>query len=96
MAVRLRDAGRESNVPALDPMAVTAIPVLANGRSRPDTGARFPAIKATVDGLVDAGVIPNDTPDHVTEIGFSSPAVGSTDSLVLVVVEVLAQQVAER
>jgi hypothetical protein len=47
--------------------------------------ACYPAAKAAVDGLVDAGVVENDTPDHVTEIRFTAPAMGSHDALVLVV-----------
>ena len=38
-----------------------------------DTGACFPAVKAAIDGLVDAGILPDDTPDHVLSILFRAP-----------------------
>jgi crossover junction endodeoxyribonuclease RusA len=76
---------REAGIPSLDRIAVTAMPMRANRRSRPDVAACFPAVKAAIDGLVDAGVVKDDTPDHVTEIRFTAPAMGSHDALVLVV-----------
>lgn len=38
-----------------------------------DTGNCLPAVKAAVDGLVDAGVLPDDTPEHVQELRFLAP-----------------------
>ncbi|MGH9045868.1 MAG: hypothetical protein ACRDVW_00970 [Acidimicrobiales bacterium] len=76
---------REAQMPALERIAVTALPIRANRRSRPDVAACYPAVKAAIDGLVDAGVVPDDDPDHVAEIRFSAPAMGSHDALVLVV-----------
>ena len=52
---------RAAHVPHLDRVVVTAMPVLRNRRSRPDTGACFPAVKAAVDGLVDPGANSTDT-----------------------------------
>jgi hypothetical protein len=69
-------------------VSVLALPVLATARSRPDTAACYPAVKAAIDGLVDAGVIPDDDPEHVVEIRFAAPAIGSHDSLTIVVAEV--------
>jgi hypothetical protein len=76
---------REAHIPALGRISVTAMPIRANRRSRPDVAACYPAVKAAIDGLVDAGVVVNDDPDHVVEIRFSPPAMGSHDALVLVV-----------
>ena len=75
----------EAGIPSFDRIAVTAMPIRTDRRSRPDVAACYPAAKAAVDGLVDAGVVENDTPDHVTEIRFTAPAMGSHDALVLVV-----------
>jgi len=38
-----------------------------------DTGACYPAVKAAIDGLVDARVLPGDTGDHLTAITFLAP-----------------------
>jgi hypothetical protein len=76
---------REAHIPSLERIAITAMPVRANRRSRPDVAACYPAVKAAIDGLVDAGVVDNDDPDHVTEIRFTSPCIGSHDALVLIV-----------
>ena len=79
---------KETHVPPMDRIAITAMPVQRNQASRPDVGACYGAVKAAIDGLVDAGVVPNDTPDHVIEIRFTAPAIGSADQLVLVIQEV--------
>jgi crossover junction endodeoxyribonuclease RusA len=76
---------REARVPPLGRIAVTAMPVRADRRSRPDVAACYGAVKAAIDGLVDAGVIEDDDPDHVVEVRFSAPCMGSHDALVLVV-----------
>jgi hypothetical protein len=38
-----------------------------------DTGACYPAVKAAIDGLVDAGVLPGDTGQHLPSITFLAP-----------------------
>jgi crossover junction endodeoxyribonuclease RusA len=38
-----------------------------------DAGNAYPTIKAAIDGLVDARVIPNDTPKHVAQITLLAP-----------------------
>ena len=38
-----------------------------------DTGSCFPSVKAAVDGLVDIGVIPDDSPQFVHRLSFSAP-----------------------
>ena len=49
----------------------------------------FPCAKSCIDGLVDAGVIPNDTAAHLTEMTFRPPVVeAGTMALRLEVVEV--------
>ncbi len=39
----------------------------------PDTGNNYPALKAALDGLVDAGVLPDDSPKHVLSITMNAP-----------------------
>ena len=74
----------EQHVPRLAWCHVVAEPWLANRRGLQDTGACHPAVKAAVDGLIDAGVIADDTPDIVREITYRAPQIGR-DGLVLVV-----------
>lgn len=76
---------REAQLPRLERAVVTASQLLANAKSRPDVGACLPAVKAAVDGLVDAGVLEDDDPDHLLELRFTAPAVGGHDALVLLV-----------
>lgn len=53
-------------------------------RSVQDTGACHPAVKAAVDGIVDSGVLLDDTPDIVRSIKFHAPKIGR-DALILIV-----------
>lgn len=47
-------------------------PQQARGRLA-DPGAHEPAAKAAIDGLVDAGVLPDDTGEHVVEVRYHAP-----------------------
>jgi hypothetical protein len=67
---------KEAKIPALEWCRIEAIPHLLNGRGMQDTAGCFPAVKAAIDGLVDARVIPDDGPDHVVHIGFGRPVLG--------------------
>ena len=49
----------------------------------PDPGNIFPAVKAAIDGIVDAKVIPKDTRAFVHYIGFHAPVRGTRHSVVL-------------
>ena len=51
------------------PCHIEAVP-LATTRRRQDVGACMPVVKAAIDGLVDAGVWPDDTPDHVLSVRY--------------------------
>lgn len=46
-----------------------------------DTGACFPAVKAAIDGLVDAGVLPGDTGQFVRSIRFVAPIRATKDQV---------------
>ncbi len=39
----------------------------------PDTGNNYPAFKAALDGLIDAGVLPDDSGKHVLSITMNAP-----------------------
>ena len=72
-----------ANVPGLDKVKITACPWLKGKRSQ-DVAACLPSVKAAIDGLVDAGVLVDDTPAHVLSLEFLPPALGAeVDELVL-------------
>lgn len=51
-----------------------------------DTGACFPTVKAAIDGLVDAGILPNDGPEQIASLTFLAPRkpnIGEPESLTL-------------
>lgn len=56
-------------LPPLEWFTVEAIPVCQD-RRRPDVGNIMPAVKAAIDGIVDAGVVPNDTDDYLHALTF--------------------------
>lgn len=62
---------RNARIPHLVIVAIEATP--SGPRIRQDVAACVGSVKAAIDGLVDAGVIPDDTPDHVTRITFHPP-----------------------
>ena len=57
----------------LSPVVVHIEPHYQNNASRPDTGSCIPTAKAAIDGLVDAGAIPDDSPDWVKGLHFHAP-----------------------
>ena len=66
------------------PVRVVATPLHANRRTPQDTGAAMPAVKAAIDGLVDAGIIPDDGPDIVRAVTLMGPRTGGdVDGLTL-------------
>ncbi len=94
-AARVRDT-RESfgwmakaqQVPELRAINVFATPLAKDKRWRQDVGACFPAVKAAVDGLVDAGILPDDNPDFVRQLTFFPAELGEIDGLRLEIEEV--------
>lgn len=56
---------------ALARVRVTAQPVLSGPMQ--DPGNCYPSVKAAIDGLVDAGVIEDDTGEHVAAITLLAP-----------------------
>jgi len=45
----------------------------------------FPAAKSAIDGIVDAGVLPDDDAEHLVELRFLAPALDDHDGLVLII-----------
>lgn len=82
------EATTEAKIPAVDAIDVTFIPCRKDRRHMADTGGHFPVAKACIDGLVDAGVIPDDGPKFVLSLTFRAPKVdGGTDRALLIVNE---------
>jgi hypothetical protein len=82
--------GTQSKAKRLNPCHIEAFPVQPDRRWMADVGACLPAVKAAVDGLVDAGVLDDDTPEHVLSIRFWPAEVvpGAKPSLRVVVTPV--------
>lgn len=78
---------REAHLPRLDAIEVTVTPYLANRRGLQDVGGCLPAAKAAIDGLVDARVLADDTPDHLVSLTFKTPVIGEGDALELRITE---------
>jgi hypothetical protein len=76
---------REAHIPAFEAITVKVQPELRNRASMPDTGACIGAAKAAIDGLVDAGVIPEDGPAFVHRLTFERPMVTGVDALTLTI-----------
>jgi hypothetical protein len=79
---------RFHKVPALDAIEVVAMPELRNRSAIPDTGACIGAVKAAIDGLVDAGVLVDDGPTIVRSLHFCAPRVSGRDALTVVVLPI--------
>lgn len=79
------EAAVEGELPFMGRVHISVYPLHKNGRSPQDCGACFPAAKAAIDGLIDAGIVDNDTPDIVVQIDFHAPQITGEDGLRLVV-----------
>lgn len=78
---------KEAKIPALAAIEVDVTPYLVN-RGRPqDIGAAYPSYKAMQDGVVDAGVIPDDCIKYVKKVTFYPPVASKVNSLEIVVRE---------
>lgn len=72
--------------PITGPVTVTVRLYRATASSRPDAASCVLAAKAVVDGLVDAGVLPDgDGPDVVLSTTFEAPTVAGYDGMRVIV-----------
>lgn len=87
------DLAVEAQIPPLG-QAHFEIMQICRDRRRPDTAACVLAAKAAVDGLVDAGVLPNDTADEVLSKKFWAPeVVKGTDAMRILIVRAESEPV---
>ena len=77
---------RAHKAPRFERAVVIVQPHRAKGPQQ-DTDACHPAAKAAIDGLVDAGVLKSDGPNHVVEIRYLAALPDSTDGLSLILCE---------
>lgn len=78
-------AAIEAGMPSLTAAEIIVQPVLENRRWQ-DTAACFPSAKAAIDGLIDARVLDDDTPDIVPSITFKRPVLGPQAGLRLTII----------
>ncbi len=78
---------KAEGIPPLRRIRVEATPLRKNARSMPDVAACYPAVKAAIDGLVDAGVIEDDNPFHIDAILFRAPQIANREGLRLRICE---------
>lgn len=74
---------KAKKIPPLVSATFTAHSVVPNRRHIPDPGNIYPAVKAAIDGIVDAGVLPKDTGDFVMSITLYPSELGTGNALVL-------------
>lgn len=63
---------KAEQVPQMSWISVTVEPHQKGGRLQ-DVGACNPSAKAAIDGLVDAGILPDDSPEYVRSLIFLPP-----------------------
>lgn len=80
---------RGALVPSLAGCTIVAQPLHANRRSPQDVAACAPEAKAAIDGIVDAGVIPNDDATHLLSVTFLPPDICGRDGLRIEITEAL-------
>lgn len=72
---------KSEQMPEMEWITVTVEPHQKGGRLQ-DVGACNPAVKAAVDGIVDAGILPDDSPKYMKSLLFLPPQ-NDRNSLVL-------------
>lgn len=78
-----------ARIPRLDRVEIDARPHAKDRRWKPDVAACYPAVKAAIDGLVDARVLDDDDDRHVVALRFLPVVIGERNGLEIVVTEVV-------
>jgi hypothetical protein len=79
---------KRARVPAMPAgIIVSVVQTCRRGTPLPDPLAEAPTVKAAIDGIVDAGVIPDDTGEYVRSIAFVPAVHSDRDRLVLLIEE---------
>jgi hypothetical protein len=77
----------EKHEPLMPPVRVVVRHYRSHRGAMPDTGAPILAVKAPIDGVVEAGLLPNDKPETVRKLTFLAPEVTGKHGLGVVFVE---------
>jgi hypothetical protein len=80
------ELAHDSMLPRLEAIEVIAQPYVQSAKYRQDVGACFPLVKASIDGLVDAGVLIDDNSKVVVKLTFLAPKYGR-DALELKIID---------
>jgi hypothetical protein len=79
---------RAAKVQPCEAVELTVTPLHSSRRSPQDVAACAPEAKAAIDGLVDAGMISDDSPAHLLRVTFLPPAIGDVDGMAIDIAEV--------
>jgi hypothetical protein len=71
-------AALHAKLPRMEWCIVHAVPFQPKGVLA-DCGSHFPPLKATIDGIVDAGLLPDDGPEYVRAITMAAPRRDKTE-----------------
>ena len=77
---------KQARIPHLERIRVVAVQHRKN-RRKIDLGACFPAVKAAIDGITDAGVLDDDDSRHLIELTFAEPVVDGRTGIALWVID---------
>lgn len=66
---------KEAKIPPCTAITIEAFPIQQRGKLG-DVLNNYPAAKAAIDGIVDAGVVPDDSPEYVRAITLHAPTRG--------------------
>lgn len=78
-----------AGIPRLDRVVIEAQPLAMDRRWKPDVAACYPSVKAAIDGLVDARVLPDDNDRHVIGLTFLPVEIGKQNGLRLTITEIV-------
>jgi crossover junction endodeoxyribonuclease RusA len=79
---------KEEGIPKLIKAQIDVVPLTKNsGGPTADVGACYPAAKAAIDGLVDAGVIEDDNDRYITKICFYAAVNSKHNGLRIVITD---------
>lgn len=77
---------KEQQIPLIGNVHVKVTPYHKDRRWVADVGNVFPSFKAALDGIVDAGCLVDDNPDHFIHLEFMAPIIGFGDGLELEII----------
>lgn len=85
---RLEGRLRARTLTPFDPTRKVVIEV-AQGctKNLPDPGSSYDVVKAIIDGLVDGGLLKDDSPKYVDRLTFLAPVKGQRDQLVIMITQ---------